>query len=276
MSEIIPNSIAEDYSKFVPFTARMMAAMRARETNRDDRLFTDPFAAQLAGEEAFQQVDLRLTPQDQAYVTVRTRFFDDFLMGTPVGQIVILASGLDTRAYRLPWPPEVKVYELDYPEVLAYKANLLKGSSPSCQHHLIGADLTQPWEDQLVSAGYASTLPSIWLVEGLLMYFSEVQAHRLLQTVSNLVMPGSHFGLDLINLQSLEYGPYQGYFQFGTDTPEQLLSQYGWQAEVVQPGEADANFDRYAEPFPPRDVPNVMRIFLVKAKKVAQGTEIGG
>ncbi|MGI0494930.1 class I SAM-dependent methyltransferase [Alkalinema pantanalense CENA528] len=271
MSEIPPNSIAKDYSKFVPFTARMMAAMRARETARTDRLFADPFAAQLAGEEAFQQVDLRLTPQDQAYVTVRTRFFDDFLMGAQLGQIVIVASGLDTRAYRLPWTPAVKVYELDYPEVLAYKANLLKAASPSCQHHLIGADLTQPWEEQLLSAGYSPSLPSIWLIEGLLMYFSEAQAHRLLQAVSNLALPGSQLGLDLINLQSLEYGPYQGYFQFGTDTPEQLLSQYGWRAEVVQPGEADANFDRYVEPVPPREVPNVMRVFLARADKVDLG-----
>ncbi|OUC13757.1 MAG: hypothetical protein B0A82_15775 [Alkalinema sp. CACIAM 70d] len=271
MNEITPNSIAEDYSKFVPFTARMMAAMRARETNRNDRLFADPFAAQLAGEEAFQQVDLRLTPQDQAYVTVRTRFFDDFLIGSQAGQIVILASGLDTRAYRLPWTPTVKVYELDYPEVLAYKANLLKETSPSCQHHLIGADLTQPWEEQLLAAGYSPNLPAIWLIEGLLMYFSEAQAHHLLQAVSNLAIPGSQLGIDLINLHSLEYGPYQGYFQFGTDTPEQLLAQYGWRAEVVQPGDADANFDRYVEPFPPREEPNVMRVFLARADKVDSG-----
>jgi methyltransferase (TIGR00027 family) len=268
MSEIDPLYVAKDYSKFVPFTARMMAAMRARETSREDRLFNDPFAEQLAGEEAFQRVDLQLTSQDQAYVAVRTRFFDDFLTSSQIGQVVLLASGLDTRAYRFPWTPEVEVYELDHPEVLTYKADLLKNTTPSCKHHLIAADLTQPWEEKLLSAGYSPTSPSVWLIEGLLMYLSEVQVHNLLESVSHLSTHGSQLGVDLINIKSLEYGPYKGYFQFGDDTPEKLLSHYGWQAEVTQPGDEGANFGRYVQSSPPREVPDVMRVFLVKANKI--------
>ncbi|MEB3293633.1 MAG: SAM-dependent methyltransferase [Synechococcales bacterium] len=268
MSEIDPLQIAEDYSQFVPFTARMMAVMRSRETNRADRLFNDPFAAQLAGEEAFQQVDLKLTSQDQTYIAVRTRFFDDFLANSQINQVVLLAAGLDTRAYRLPWTPDMAVYELDHPEVLAYKADLLKYTSPSCKHHLIAADLTQPWEEKLLSAGYSPTSPSVWLIEGLLMYLSEAQVHALLASVSNLSTHGSQLGVDLINVKALAYGPYKGYFQFGADIPEKLLSQYGWQAEVTQPGEEGANFGRYVEAFPPRDVPDMMRVFLVKANKL--------
>ncbi|BAU14499.1 hypothetical protein LEP3755_50470 [Leptolyngbya sp. NIES-3755] len=268
MSEIDPVYVAKDYSKFVPFTARMMAAMRARETSREDRLFNDPFAATLAGEEAFQRVDLQLTPQDQAYIAVRTRFFDDFLAGSQMGQVVLLASGLDSRAYRFPWGPEVKLYELDHPEVLAYKADLLKDTNPSCQHHLIAADLTQPWEEKLLSAGYSPSSPSVWLIEGLLMYLSEAQAHNLLESVSRLSTHGSQLGVDLINVKSLEYGPYQGYFQFGTDMPEKLLSDYRWQVKVTQPGDEGANFGRYLESSPPREVPNVMRVFLVEANKI--------
>ncbi len=268
MSEINPLRVAEDYSKFVPFTARMMAAMRAREASRDDRLFNDPFASKLAGEEASQQVDAQLTSQDQAYVAVRTRFFDDFLAGSQIDQVVILASGLDTRAYRFPWEPEVTVYELDRAEVLTYKADLLKNEHLSCKHHLIAADLTQPWEEKLLSAGYSPSALSVWLIEGLLMYFSESQAHHLLESVSKLSAPGSQLGVDLINVKGLEYGPYKGYFQFGTDIPEKLLSQYGWQAEVIQPGDRGANFGRYVEPLPPRTVPNVMRVFLAKANKI--------
>lgn len=268
MSEIDPLYIAEDHSKFVSFTARMMAAMRARETSREDRLFNDPFAAKLAGEEAFQQVDLQLTSPDQAYVAVRTRFFDDFLASSQIGQVVLLASGLDSRAYRFPWAPEVEVYELDHPEVLAYKADLLKNTNPSCKHHLIAVDLTQPWKEKLLSPGYSPTSPSVWLVEGLLMYLSEAQAHHLLSSVSDLSTPGSQLSLDLINTKGLEYGPYKGYFQFGTDTPEKLLSDYGWQSEVTQPGDRGANFGRYVELPPPREVPDVMRVFLVKANKI--------
>jgi methyltransferase (TIGR00027 family) len=267
MSEMDSLFVGEDYSKFVPFTAQMMAAMRARETSREDRLFNDPFAAILAGEEAFQRVDLQLTSQDQNYVAVRTRFFDDFLFSSKISQIVLLASGLDARAYRFPWNPDVAIYELDHPEVLSYKAALLKNVNPSCKHHLIAADLTQPWEENLLAAGYSPELPSIWLIEGLLMYFSEVQVDRLLKSVSNLSTQGSFLGADLINVKSLEYEPYKGYFRFGCDTPEKLLSNYGWQAEVIQPGDADANFGRYTEPSPAREVPDVMRVFLVRARK---------
>ena len=98
------------------------------------------------------------------------------------------------------------------------------------------------------------------------MYLSEVQVHNLLESVSNLSTPGSLLGLDLVNVQSLKYGPYKGYFQFGTDTPEKLLSDYGWQASVIQPGDEGANFGRYIEPLPAREVRDVMRVFLVKAR----------
>lgn len=267
MNEINPLDIAKDYGKFVPFTARMMAALRAHETSREDRLFDDPFAAKLAGEEAFQRVNRQLTPRDRAYVAVRTRFFDDFLAGSQIDQVVLLASGLDTRAYRFSWAPEVAVYELDYLEVLAYKADLLKHTNPSCKHHLIAADLTQPWEEKLLSAGYSPTSPSVWLIEGLLMYLSEVQVHNLLKSVSDLSSHGSQLGVDLINGKHLEYEPFKGYFQFGTDTPEKLLSHHGWQAEVTHFGDEGANFGRYAQ-LPPRETPDGMSIFLVKANKI--------
>ena len=80
-----------------------MAAMRAKETARADRLFDNPFAKLLAGEEAFAFLAEKLQEQDRAYVAIRTRFFDDFLINvaTQVNQIVILSSGMDTRAYRL-------------------------------------------------------------------------------------------------------------------------------------------------------------------------------
>ncbi|RUS93942.1 S-adenosyl-L-methionine-dependent methyltransferase [Dulcicalothrix desertica PCC 7102] len=267
MSEINQISVAKDYSKFVPFTARMMAAMRARESIREDRLFDDPFAATLAGSEAFQQVDQQLKKQDQAYVAVRTRFFDDFLSLATARQVVILASGLDSRAYRLPWMGEVDVYELDYVEVLAYKDALLKNTNMYCKHHLIACDLTQSWEEKLLAAGFCPQSPSVWLIEGLLMYLSEAQVHALLQSVSNLSTHGSELGVDLISVKSLEYEPYKGYFRFGCDTPEELLAHYGWQALVTQPGDEGANFGRYVEQSPPREIPNVMRAFLVKAKK---------
>jgi methyltransferase (TIGR00027 family) len=257
----------QNHRKFVHFTARMMAAMRARESSREDSLFVDPFAAMLAGEEAFQRVEQQLKIQDQAYVAVRTRFFDDFLSFTPARQIILLASGLDTRAYRLPWTSDVKVYELDQPEILAYKTDLLKNTVPVCEHHLIPADLTLPWEDKLLSAGYCPEVPSMWLIEGLLMYLSKTEAHALLASVSALSTHGSCLGLDCVNFKSLDYEPYRGYFRFGCDNPEEMLSPYGWQAKVLQPGDEDANFGRYPWTMPSREVPDVLRVFLATATR---------
>lgn len=267
MTPTNPPGVADDYSQFVPFSARMMAAMRSRESERPDRLFYDPWAATLAGAAAFQRVDQQLSADDQTYVAVRTRFFDDLLTESPMPQVVVLASGLDTRAYRHSWHPERHLYELDYAAVLDYKAQLLSTAQPTCQHHLIGADLTQPWADKLLAAGYRADLPSLWLMEGLLMYLSETQVHQLLQSVANLSAIGSWLGLDMVNVTALTYGAYQGYFQFGCDQPEALLSTYGWQATVWQPGDEPANYGRYAEPFPPREVPDVGRAFLIRARK---------
>ncbi|WOD37141.1 SAM-dependent methyltransferase [Nodosilinea sp. E11] len=267
MDDIQPRSEAEDYSKFVPFSARMMAAMRARESSREDRLFHDPFAELLAGEEAFQRVDQQLTPQDQAYVAVRTRFFDNLLSHSKANQVVLLASGLDTRAYRYPWHPGTDVYELDYPEVLSYKIRLLENTPPTCKHHPIPADLTQSWKEKLLESGYQPDAPSAWLIEGLLMYLMEEQVHALLGVVSELSSASSWLGVDMINVKGVDYGPYEGYFRFGCDIPEELLLEYGWQAEVFQPSDEGANFGRYTEQYSAREVPDVMRAFLVKAQK---------
>lgn len=258
---------AQDYSNFVPFTARMMAALRAQESARADALFHDPFAAQLAGESAFQAVTQQLTAKDQAYVAVRTHFFDTFLLDASLTQVVILAAGLDTRSFRLSWPSGTRVYELDYPEVLAFKASLLQDAVPKCDRTTLAADLTQVWAPQLIEKGFDPNQPTVWLIEGLLMYFSADQAHTLLQALTQLSAPGSHLGLDLVNEASLDYGPYRGYFQSGWDHPEAFLGEYGWEAKVVQPGDPEAHFDRYTWVFPPREQPGVERVFLITAHR---------
>jgi methyltransferase (TIGR00027 family) len=262
---------------FIPFTARLMAAMRAREADRPDPLFYDPFAEALAGEEAFAMLNQRLSEDDRAYVAVRTRFFDDFLQTAvteaAIQQVVLLAAGMDARAFRLPWPAAVKLYELDQTEVLAYKAAQLKGVTPSCDRCAIAADLTQPWQQLLLEQGYRPELPTAWLVEGLLMYLTEAEVHQLLRTVTNLAAPGSQLGLDLVSPASLDYEPYKGFFKSGFEHPEELLAEHGWNAKVIQPGDHEANYNRYARRFPPRSVPDVSRVFFVTA--VRQNSSAG-
>jgi len=259
----------KDLDNFVGFTAQMMAASRAIETEKADRLFNDPFASSLAKEEVFTFVKEKLTEQDIAYIAVRTRFFDDFLFSPEIKakQIVILASGLDTRAYRLPWSSDIKIYELDQPQVLEIKAAILRDFTPNCEHHLLGVDLKQPWSDLLLTQGYQPNLPSVWLLEGLLMYLTSTEVHRLLQAIDLLTTADSYLGLDLVNVKSIEYKPYKGHWYSGFDSPEELLGQYGWSAQVLEPGQEGANFGRYSWVLPPRDVPDVERVFLVQAKK---------
>lgn len=267
MTPSVPNKPEPD--QFVPFTARLMAAMRAKETARTDSLFNDAFAAKLAGEEAFAVLEQKLTEEDQSYVAVRTRFFDDFLLDvcSEINQIVILASGMDTRAYRLPWSSATKIYELDQAQVLETKKAILVDATPTCQHYCIPADLTQPWSHLLLEQGYQPNLPSVWLLEGLLMYLTEPQVHQLLRTISQLTSSNSYLGLDLVNVKSIEYEPYKGYFRSGFDCPEELLTKFGWNAEVIQPGDERAHFGRYTSKLPPRHVMDVKRVFLVKADK---------
>ncbi|MFM2312616.1 MAG: hypothetical protein RLZZ04_1892 [Cyanobacteriota bacterium] len=254
--------------KFVPFSARLMAAIRALETKRPDRLFDDPFAGNLAGEEAFTFLKQQLKANDLAYVAVRTRFFDDFLLNTceEANQIVILASGMDTRAYRLPWSSKTKIYELDKAQVLETKKAILSDVIPTCQHYFnLPADLAKPWSHLLLEQGYQPNLPSVWLLEGLLAYLAESEVRQLLKTISQLTTTDSYLGLDLINVKCIEYKSYKGYWRSGFDYPEELLAEYGWLAEVIQPGDEGAHFGRYTDKFPPRDIPDIERAFLIKA-----------
>jgi methyltransferase (TIGR00027 family) len=153
----------------VGFTARMTAAARARETERPDRLFEDAFAAELAGREGFEFLDRHdaAVGQPRATFAVRTRFFDDHLLAAArdlgVRQVILLAAGLDTRAFRLEWPLGVQIYELDQPEVLAYKATVLASfkATPSCSRHVTAVDLRTDWPRALLAAGYRARGPSI-------------------------------------------------------------------------------------------------------------------
>lgn len=270
-------------------TSRWMAAARARESRRPDALFDDPLAAAFAGREGFAWLEglelSRLWGGPGLYIVIRTRFFDDFLLSsclsTGARQIVLLAAGMDARAFRISWPPQTRLYELDRPEVLAAKGTVIDrtGARPACERHAIGADLGghPSWSEALLEAGYEVREPSVWLVEGLLFYMSEGVVHQLLDTVSALAAPGSRLGADLVNedlLRSPTMWPLLSTFAwrglvgcFGTNHPEALFFEHGWESQAIQPGEQGANYGRWPYPVARREVPNVPRIFLVRARR---------
>jgi methyltransferase (TIGR00027 family) len=182
----------------VGLTSRWVAAARARESERLDRLFDDPLAAALAGSEGFAWLDHMERAQPWGgpalYVVVRTRFFDDFLLraswGTGARQVVLLAAGMDARAFRLNWPPGTRLYELDRPEVIDAKDAIASsaGAHPTCERWAIGVDLGRPsWPEALLSADeYEAQEPSVWLAEGLLFYMTEATTRTLLGGASAL------------------------------------------------------------------------------------------
>lgn len=180
-------------------TALSVARVRARESERPGGLFTDPYARAFvtaAGYTTTRQPGPYAVALGH-YTVIRTRFYDDYLLGAAadgIRQVVLLAAGLDTRAYRLPWPDGVRLYELDLPPVLEFKERVLAGqdAGPRCERAALGLDLTGgDWAARLAAAGFDREAPTAWLVEGLFVYLTEEQAAGLLDTLGGLAAPGS-------------------------------------------------------------------------------------
>jgi methyltransferase (TIGR00027 family) len=190
-------------------TATMVAASRAVASQGPDALLDDPLADPLVravGLEPFirivdGQVDFEDDPlfnrkARAEQITVRTRFFDDFFTGAAkdgVRQAVILASGLDTRAYRLRWPAGTVVYEIDQPQVIAFKTETLAGlgAAPTAERRAIAIDLRDDWPAALREGGFDVSRPTAWSAEGLLPYLPPEAQDRLFDNITALSAPGS-------------------------------------------------------------------------------------
>ena len=184
-------------------TATAVAAQRALASADPVPLISDPYALPLVealGAEQFVRMARGdLAPDAAAMVdsiAVRTRYFDDFCaeaVGAGIRQAVILASGLDTRAYRLPWPPGTTVFEADRADVIDFKIATLArlGATPPVRHRPIAVDLRDDWPAALRAAGFAADAPTAWIAEGLLIYLSPASGDRLLADIAGLSAPGS-------------------------------------------------------------------------------------
>ncbi|MBB5870027.1 methyltransferase (TIGR00027 family) [Allocatelliglobosispora scoriae] len=266
-------------------TARWMAASRARENRRPDRLFEDPFAEPLAGPDGPGLLTYfhprHASETGQPYLPIRTRWFDDFLMSN-VGeghQVVGLAAGLDTRAFRLAWPARVTLHEVDQPAVLAYKAERLPKAVERCEKRIVvPINLAEDWVTALTESGFDPSKPTVWFVEGLLFYLPEELAAEVLRKAASLSAPGSKIAADLIGTGIFNF-PYMREFLrrlqeadspwvFGTDDPAGFLRSTGWSnVHVSEPGDAGANFGRWPQAASSKTIPNLPRIFLVSAEQ---------
>jgi len=213
-----------DLASSVGVTATMVAAARAMATRADTPLINDPFAEPLvravgvdllarlaSGELDPSELNDVHDVQDGATgsagamsrmadsMAVRTKFFDEFFLdATKAGikQAVILASGLDSRAYRLTWPAGTVVYEIDQPLVIEFKTQTLAELGAPADRRVVAIDLREDWPAALRAAGFDPQQPTAWSAEGLLGYLPPEAQDRLLDTITELSAPGSRFATE--------------------------------------------------------------------------------
>jgi methyltransferase (TIGR00027 family) len=199
----------------------MVAVARALASREPDALIDDPFAAPLVravGIDFFNRLldgelepavaqDAEATARPMTEVmAVRTRFFDDFFVdawtdtaaGAGIRQAVILASGLDSRAYRLAWPEGSVVYEIDQPEVIEFKSRTLAefGAEPTAHRRTVAVDLRDDWPAALRRSGFDEKKPTAWSAEGLLIYLPPEAQDRLFDNITALSAPGSRLATE--------------------------------------------------------------------------------
>lgn len=264
----------------VALTGLLVAAIRAEEAERPDRLFEDPFAARLAGKEGRDVLERYRGSASNGTVPVievRTRWYDESIarcLASGVRQCVILAAGMDTRAYRLAWPEGTRVFEVDQPDVIATKDERLRGVEPKCERRALGINLAEDWPKALREHGFDGSARTLWLVEGLLQYLPRALVEILFSRLQSLSGPGCTVLFDVVG-QSLLDSPimapslammeqFGAPWIFGTDTPGELLP--GWTTVVTEPAIVGNQWKRWPFPAAPPGVPGVPRGYLAEAK----------
>ena len=204
-----------DLASSVGTTATMVAAARAVASRDADPLFDDPYAAALVravGLDFFTKLadgEVELPddgePGGPAFlatsIAVRTRFFDDFFTeagAAGIRQAVILASGLDSRAYRLSWSDGTVVYEIDQPQVIEFKSATMEsiGATPAAEQRTVGIDLREDWPKALRASGFDPHQPTAWSAEGLLVYLPPDAQDRLFDDITALSARGSRLATE--------------------------------------------------------------------------------
>ncbi|WP_433045357.1 class I SAM-dependent methyltransferase [Dactylosporangium sp. CS-033363] len=211
-------------------SARWTAAARARESARGDRLFDDPWAADLAAGTG--------AGAENPYLPVRTRYFDDAVLAAAAPQVVLLGAGLDTRAWRLPLDPATVVFEVDRPGALGDKRARIP-QEPVCGRREVAADLgTADWSIPGLDEG----APVLWVAEGLLFHLSPDAVDRVLARAAGLSGGGGRFLADVFGTGLLRVPGAAG---FCTDDPRGLFARAGWTAVTWElAGSPAANYGR--------------------------------
>jgi methyltransferase (TIGR00027 family) len=277
-----------DIATSVGATAVMVALARAAETASADPLIRDQFAEPLVTTPELEGVreqvaawwaedddpDSTVDSQQMIdYQAVRTHFFDEYFADAVAGgirQVVILAAGLDSRAYRLDWPAGTVVYEIDLPKVLEYKSQTLAGhgATPIADRRAVAVDLRHDWPQALRDVGFDASRPTAWLAEGLLPFLPAAAQEALFASVDALSGPGSrvaveNFGADQAKRQEAEerwanlkakreargqdtsFNPFDLWFEDG-DRPDcgDWFAGHGWTTRIISAREEAVRLGR--------------------------------
>jgi methyltransferase (TIGR00027 family) len=218
-----------DLASSVGATATAAAAGRALASRGSDPLISDRFAEPLVkavGVDFYTRIATGELDPDEVdddrdatfgigrmrdMMALRTRYFDKFLAEADkagLRQVVILAAGLDCRAYRLQWPAGTALFEIDQPQVIAFKTQTLAqlGAHPTVEHRAVGVDLRDDWSSALQQAGFDPTRPTAWIAEGLLPFLSPYAQDELLNVVSELSAVGSRLAIEDIPTNMAQIG----------------------------------------------------------------------
>jgi methyltransferase (TIGR00027 family) len=268
-------------------TSCWVAAARALESESPDALFSDPYARRLAGETGLAMVKsaagelLRSADPRNAYLSIRTRFIDDAVARAVrergIAQVVMVAAGMDARAFRFDWPAELRWFEVDRAEIFEQKEAVLAkmGAVARCRRAVVRADLEHEWSGPLVEAGFDAARPALFVIEGLLVYLEAAAVERIMETVAELAAAaGSGVVADVVNQDMLTSvytremmarlaGMGCGW-RFGTNDPRGFFERFGWQAVTVNtPDEPAVGHGRWPHPRVPESVAGIPRSYFV-------------
>ncbi|MEU7768749.1 class I SAM-dependent methyltransferase [Nocardia sp. NPDC049190] len=264
-----------DIVSSVGLTALGVATFRALEAAGPDPLIQDDYAplfVEAAGEPHFAGLladpsTLADTPLVPGFMGFRTKFFDEFFLSAAadgVRQAVIIAAGLDARAYRLEWPAGTTVFEVDQPKVLEFKEKVLTEhhAHPKADRRVVAVDLRDDWPAALDRAGFDPDQPTAWSAEGLLPYLPGAAQDALFERIDELSAPGSHLGVesfvagtDVKRFASIE-SKYFDHSPFGDidltelfydderADPVQWLIESGWSVQTFSPAELATAYHR--------------------------------
>jgi methyltransferase (TIGR00027 family) len=299
-----------DIATSVGVTAVMVALARAAETASAEPLIRDPFAEALVSTpelaEVRQQVaswwadrpdvddDIDFTADAQQiinYQAVRTHFFDAYFTAAAeagIRQVVILAAGLDSRAYRLAWPDGTVIYEIDLPKVLQYKTETLAkhGAEPSTTRRTVPVDLRHDWPKALREAGFNETRPTAWLAEGLLPFLPAQAQEAMFASIDELSGAGSQVAVEVFGIdeeqrkqldekwarlqearekrgQGVPFSPLELWFDDGgrPDSAE-WFAAHGWTTQTIESREESTRVGRA----PTSDDPRLANKFVVAGR----------